>query len=93
MLPEQSGAKDGRPTKESDIYALGILIYEVGTFFAILSQHLRHKGQIDRLWAQYFSRTERVGRGEQVTGRGTPRPTKGWVHGFSLEYSGKLLET
>ena len=27
--PEQFGSKDGRPTKESDCYALGMVIYEV----------------------------------------------------------------
>jgi serine/threonine protein kinase len=27
--PEQFGARDGRPTKESDCYALGMVIYEV----------------------------------------------------------------
>ncbi|KAF9643492.1 kinase-like protein [Thelephora ganbajun] len=29
MWPEQFNIKDGRPTKESDVYSLGILIYEV----------------------------------------------------------------
>ena len=39
--PENHGAKDGRPTKESDVYSLGILIYEVRTLPAIWSQDLR----------------------------------------------------
>jgi len=39
--PENHGARDGRPTKESDVYSLGVLIYEVRVLPAIRSQDLR----------------------------------------------------
>lgn len=41
MWPDKYGAKDGRPTKESDVYSLGILIYEVRMLPAIRPQDLR----------------------------------------------------
>lgn len=39
--PEEFGYKDARPTKESDVYSLGIVIYEVGVVFAVWSLYLR----------------------------------------------------
>lgn len=45
MWPEKFKAKDARPTKESDVYALGILIYEVHTIFSVLPATSETKGK------------------------------------------------
>ena len=68
LWPERRGAKDGKPTKESDVYSLGILIYEVCVIFAVRLQHLR-QGKIGHLWIQTVSREVRVGRSERDTAR------------------------
>lgn len=44
-LPENFNLKDGKPTKESDIYAFGILIYEVSAFFVVLLAALETKDE------------------------------------------------
>ena len=43
MWPEKFAAKDGRPTMQSDVYSLGILIYEVCASFVVQLQHLRQR--------------------------------------------------
>ena len=37
LLPEQFGHSDDRPTKQSDCYALGMVVYEVFTDLIILT--------------------------------------------------------
>lgn len=43
LSPEQPNSKEAKPTKESDVYALGVLIYEVCTIFAALTQYLKQR--------------------------------------------------
>ena len=46
LWPEEFDLKDAKPTKESDVYALGILIYEVRTFLpGSLQLHIEAKGK------------------------------------------------
>ena len=41
LWPEKFGYKDARPTKASDVYSLGMVIYEVRMVFAVLLPYLR----------------------------------------------------
>ena len=41
LWPEKFNCKNARPTKESDVYSLGMVIYEVCTTFAIWLSDLR----------------------------------------------------
>ena len=41
LWPEKFGYKDARPTKASDVYSLGMVIYEVRIVFAVLLPYLR----------------------------------------------------
>ena len=46
LWPEEFDLKDAKPTKESDVYALGILIYEVRAFLVgPLQLHVETKGE------------------------------------------------
>ena len=52
--PDRFGfGSDARPRKESDVYALGTVIYEVCVFFAF-GCCARDKGEIGHLWTQTF---------------------------------------
>jgi serine/threonine protein kinase len=43
LWPERFGVKDAKATKESDVYALGILIYEVRALFVAQPRYLRQR--------------------------------------------------
>lgn len=40
---EKFSYKNGKSTKESDVYSLGVVIYEVRMVFVVLSLHLRQR--------------------------------------------------